>query len=163
MMTQREAVFTVVSSLVTITPGVPVKLSAEEKKLAIELITADFQSGLVELSGERDNEYIRKYVPGLLNNWMRKDTRLNGGGKYEAKNPGSRTGSGDEMLQQMKALWNITKDEGQRRLIEGEMAKRKAELEAAKMPVIDPEKLPASLRDIAARIAPVVRKAVAAE
>lgn len=159
MMTQREAVFTVVSSLVSISPGVPVKLTDEEKRLAIELITADFQSGLVELKGDRDNEWIRKYVPGLLNNWMRKDTRLNGGGKYEAKRPGSRTGSGDEMLQQMKALWNITKDEGQRRLIEGEMAKRKAELEAAKMPTIDLEKLPASLRDIAARIAPVVRKA----
>lgn len=46
---------------------------------------------------------LKVYVSGLISNWLRKDPELNGGKKYEPKNPGSRAGSGDEMLKTLKA------------------------------------------------------------
>ena len=49
-------------------------------------------------------EKMRSYASGLVNNWFRKDIRLNGGMKYEVKNPGSRQGAGDQQLKALKTL-----------------------------------------------------------
>ncbi len=47
----------------------------------IAVVTEGFLSGEVQLSDEskRNPEYIKSYVPGLINNHVRKDKRLNGG------------------------------------------------------------------------------------
>jgi hypothetical protein len=52
-----------------------------------------FANGLVRFSDQvklQDTKYMSSYVSGLITNWTNKDRRLNGGTKYQAKNPGSR-------------------------------------------------------------------------
>ena len=92
---------------------------------AIALISQAFFEGKIDMTSEAKAKYNtldllkKKYVPGLVNNWVRKAPELNGSVKYEAKNPGSRSGQGDETL---KALRNLIK------CVEGET---KAEVQAA--------------------------------
>jgi len=59
-----------------------------------------------------DDAKLRSYCSGLQSNWLRKDTRLNGGVKYVAKNPGSRAGSTDpKALADAIRATNITDNE----------------------------------------------------
>ena len=67
-------------------------------------------------------------MPGLVNNWLRKDGRLNGGVKYTAKNPGSRSGSGDEAIRAMKTLLSVTTDASAKLEIQAAIEARQAEL-----------------------------------
>lgn len=127
-MTQREAVYKVIQSVVDVVPGTPVELSTAQKKDIHETLIAMFLAGEVEYRGTVDETTIRKYVPGLVNNWVRKDTRLNGGVKYVPKNPGSRLGSGDEALKAMRSLLAATQDPDARKEIEAAIELRKAEL-----------------------------------
>lgn len=72
----------------------------------IAVVTEGFLSGNIQLSDEskRNPTYIKSYVPGLINNHVRKDKRLNGGTTYVAKNPGSRSHHSDPQIKAMKAL-----------------------------------------------------------
>lgn len=93
------------------------------------LVIAGFQRGdATKNSGGSDEVSLRKYVPGLVNNWVRKDLRMNGGTKYEAKNPGSRTGSGDEKLKNLKALLAVVTDPEAKIAVQAEIDKRIEEL-----------------------------------
>jgi hypothetical protein len=125
-----------------------VELSKDQKKQVHTLLIAEFLAGRVEFRGTMNEEVAKDYVPGLVNNWLRKDKRLNGGEKYVPKNPGSRQGSGDEALKMMRSLLKITTDPEDRKAIEKEIAAREAVVKAAKQPVIDPAKLPESLRHL---------------
>jgi hypothetical protein len=51
-----------------------------------------------------DDSYLKRYVSGLLNNWLRKDLALNAGKPYEAKNPGSRANASDPQLKALRQL-----------------------------------------------------------
>jgi len=93
--------------------GVDVKdYATKEDKRAIALAVAEgMLSGEVELSAEAKAKYgssietlVSKYVVGMVTNWFNKSKELNGGAKYEAKNPGSRAGSSDDQIKQMKLL-----------------------------------------------------------
>jgi uncharacterized protein with PIN domain len=166
MMSQREAVYAAVVAVLGREPkGEKVQdiLTSDQLKQVHAIVVQAFVDRKVELKDSatkpRTTEYITKYVPGLVNNWLRKDINLNGGAKYEAKRPGSRTGSGDEMLQAMRSLLAITKDADAKASIEREIEARKAQLEAAKVKPINVAHLPESLRSLAERIAPTVRKA----
>ena len=146
MMNQRQAVAAAVRSVVEVDPKIPVLdyITKDQLKLVHAKVADLFIRGEVDLKGNRTNAWIIKYVPSLVNNWLRKDLDLNGGKPYEAKNPGSRQGSGDETLKAMKMLLNITTNESDRKAIEEEIAKRQAAIKPApKMP--DFSKLPASL------------------
>jgi hypothetical protein len=91
-----------------------------------------------------------KYVPGLVNNWLRKDTRLNGGVKYQAKNPGSRAGSGDKVVRELKKLRSTLTDDSQIQTVNTEIDKRMAEIQAekAKSIEIDLSVLPEHLQEL---------------
>lgn len=144
-MTQREAVYKVVTDVVgEVRPGEAVKLDSAQKKEVHERLIAMFLNGEVDFRGTVDEITIRKYVPGLVNNWLRKDTRLNGGEKYVPKNPGSRAGSGDEALKAMRALLASTQDPEARREIEMAIEERKAELKPKQE--INVDALPEHLR-----------------
>ena len=97
---------------------------------AVQAIVLDgFKTGLVNKnSGGNDEVSLRKYVPGLINNWVRKDKRLNGGETYIPKNPGSRTGSGDETLKNLKVLLAAVTDPEAKVAVQQEIDKRMAEL-----------------------------------
>lgn len=91
-------------------------ISSAQKATVVEELCNGFLAGEIEMSSEGKQKYfgdrkeLRKYVVGLVNNWLRKAPELNGGSKYEPKNPGSRAGTGDETIKALKALLKITTD-----------------------------------------------------
>jgi len=97
-MKQVDAVVAIVSGIEGFTPGV--KLTKEQKEECLTLITQGLVDGEIDMSaGARAKhdtpEKMRSYSVGLLDNWVRKSPELNGGVKYVAKNPGSRSGSNE--------------------------------------------------------------------
>ena len=85
-------------------------------------------------------------MSGLQSNWLRKDTRLNGGMKYTAKNPGSRAGSSDPSLKAMIALLSTLTDESERAEVQSYIDAKRAEIAATKQAkVVDFSALPADL------------------
>ncbi len=114
----------------------------------IAVVTEGFLSGEVQLSDEskRNPEYIKSYVPGLINNHVRKDKRLNGGTEYVAKNPGSRQGAGDAQLKALRALIasGAVTSPSDLAEVEAAIAQRQAELQPKVE--VDYDSLPAALR-----------------
>lgn len=68
-----------------------------------------FRNGDVSFKAEfqakvNDDAELKKYISGLVNNWLRKDKDFNCGQKYVAKNPGSRANSKDAQITELKKL-----------------------------------------------------------
>lgn len=144
-MTQGEAVFQAVNEVVGGVEG-KVELSDSQLDQVHQLVFQMFKSGATSHSKNPSDEQLLKYIPGLVNNWLRKDLRLNGGEKYQTKRPGSRTGSGDEGIRAMRTLLSLTQDEKVKAQIQAEIDKRIAELKPT--PTVDASKLPESLRHL---------------
>ena len=110
MIKQRDAVFEAVTAVVGELDGSPVSLTKDQRKSVIDAVTANIVSGNVDFSTTAAQKYdssekIRTYVSGLVTNWLKKDSRLNGGEKYTPANPGTGTPNlKDEQLKAMKLL-----------------------------------------------------------
>lgn len=150
---QKQAVYAAITSVLAeegihFEDGMDISgvMTRELRAQVNQILFEGFKSGSIELDREFTDSELKGYVSGLQSNWIRKDTRFNGGTKYVAKNPGSRAGVGDPQLKAMKALLaTLTKPED-RSEVEAEIAKRVAEIEAAKPKVtVDFSKLPAAL------------------
>lgn len=130
-MSQGEAVFQAVSKVFEVN-GAAVPPTGEwtesQKSQVNSLVFNFFKTGATSHKGNPSDEQLLKYIPGLVNNWVRKDKRLNGGQKYETKRPGSRTGSGDEMLKNLRILLSVTADPAAKQQIEAAITARVAEL-----------------------------------
>jgi len=161
-MTQKEAVYQAVTTIldengIKFEDGNDVRevLTSELRAQVKEVLIQSFLAGMVAIDGQRDEKYIKSYVPGLITNHISKDKRLNGGDKYQAKNPGSRFGSSDDQLKALKALkTQLTMNNADAEAIaeiEQHIANRTNELKAAK-PVkaktvkVNFEDLPAELQ-----------------
>jgi len=136
MLNQKESVFQAVLSTIGEFDG-PVSLTKEQRSEVVDVVTQSILSGDTEFSDAAKAKYdteqkTRTYVIGLVNNWLRKDTRLNGGTKYEAKNPGSRAGSGDPVIRELKKLLSLADAESQE-AIQAEIDARLAEVKSQKM------------------------------
>lgn len=147
-MKQGEAVFQAVSKVFDTNEVVPPtsKWSDTQKKEVNTLVFNFFKSGATAHSGNPTDQQLLKYIPGLVNNWVRKDKRLNGGVKYETKNPGSRSGSGDESVKAMKQLLSATTDPEARQQIQAAIDARLEELKPKVEIKVDA--LPESLRHL---------------
>lgn len=148
-MSQGEAVFQAVTAVFTV-DGVAVPQtstwSAAQKEQVYGMVFNFFKSGETTHKNNPDDAGLKKYIPGLVNNWVRKDTRLNGGTKYETKKPGSRMGSGDAVLKNMRVLLSVTEDSDAKLLIQAEIDKR---IESLKPKTeINVEALPEALRHL---------------
>ena len=91
----------------------------------------------------------------MVDNTFRKDKRMNGGVKHEIKNPGSRAGSGDEVVKNLRALLSTTTDESAKSSISTAISTRIEELKAlkpksAKKVKIDFDLIPEELRHLIA-------------
>lgn len=162
MMNQKSAVYEATMSVladnsIDFTDGQDVSklVTKDMRKDIISIVTAGIIAKEVEFSDEArakhcDEAKVKTYVNGLVNNWHRKDTRFNGGEKYVAKNPGSRAGSGDQVLKNLKALRSTRTDEAELAAIDEAIAKRTAEVgeEKAKKVTVDLDKIPAELRTL---------------
>lgn len=148
MMKQGEAVFQAVSKAFGEFDSVPEtgKWSEEQKRSVYETVFQMFKSGQTTHSGNPDDAKLLKYIPGLVNNWVRKDPRLNGGSKYQTKRPGSRTGSGDEGIKAMRTLLTLQKDPTVREQIQAAIDARLEELKPKAEIKVDA--LPESLRHL---------------
>lgn len=144
-MNQKDGVYGAIATVFGGDLSNPVRMTEAQKDQVHALVVQGFKDGLIEYKGGVPNdEALKKYVPGLVNNWVRKDLRLNGGNKYETKKPGSRAGSSDEGLKAMRALRSITTDADQLAMIDAAIAERQAEIKPK--PVLNVEALPPHLR-----------------
>lgn len=143
-MNQREGVFMAVETVVGEVTG-KVELNDAQKDQVYAILAQAFKNGDIDYKGGcPDDVKLKKYIPGLVNNWLRKDPALNGNTKYVAKNPGSRAGSGDESLKNMKVLLSMTTDPEHRAAITAEIEARQAELKPKL--IVNIEALPPALR-----------------
>lgn len=145
-MTQKEAVFQAVSNITGHNGEGPVVISKEQRAQVNAILFEGFKNGKIELDREYTDSDLKGYVSGLQSNWLRKDTRLNGGMKYQAKNPGSRAGSSDPSLKAMIALLSTLTDESERAEVQSYIDAKRSEIAATKQAkVVDFSALPADL------------------
>lgn len=124
-------------------------LNAEDKKNIREILSTMFLQGKIDFKNPAaltDEKYLKDYVSGLVNNWIRKAPEFNGNTKYEAKNPGSRTGSSDEMIKELKKVLSIVTTDEDRAAVQEAIDARQAEIKPEKSVTIDASKLPEHLR-----------------
>ena len=129
-------------------------LTDSDKESIRNTLFTMFRNNEIELSDEAaskfsDDSKLKTYISGLVNNWLRKASELNAGMKYQAKNPGSRAGSGDIQVREMKKLLNATVGEEEKAVIQEAIDARLDEIKATKNKVeIDSTKLPEHLRHL---------------
>jgi len=134
---------------------------AHKDELKTVLCTA-FKAGEISMSDEAavkylqgDEDALRGYVGGLLDNWVRKHPGFNNNfpetaGIYAAKNPGSRAGSKDDQIVQMRALKKLHVGNTEVLAeIDAAIAARIALIKPVKTVEIDASLLPESLRQFA--------------
>ena len=115
-------------------------MTKEMKDEVLSIVTAGFADRSIALKDTpanrdklNDPTKLREYAKSTLHNWLIKDTRLNGGVQHKIKNPGSRAGQGDKIVQNYKALQSqFPVDSEQYKLIQGKIDSRKAEIAAEK-------------------------------
>jgi hypothetical protein len=153
-MKQNDAVFQAVCSTLS-QDGFDgaVELTKDQRNTVIGMVTQGIMDGVVDFSDEAKVKYdteakVKSYTTGMVSNHLRKDKRLNGDTKYEAKNPGSRTGSSDPQLKALKALRSTITEAEQLAAIDEAIANRTSEIQAtkAKKVEINSDALPEHLR-----------------
>lgn len=128
-------------------------LSKTDKNTIVGMVCA--ARNIMDISPEADAKFnteqkFKTYAIGLVNNWLRKDTRLNGGEKYVTKNPGSRAGIGDPAIKALRNLRSTLTNPEHLAQIDAEIEKRAAEIQAekAKTVAINIEALPEAFRHL---------------
>jgi hypothetical protein len=142
---QKEAVYNAITSITDVSDGQAVELDKASKSTIIDALVKGFEASEIELSSKQED--LRKYSTGLLNNWLRKDKRLNGGVEYIAKNPGSRSGNGDAVIKNLRML---LKTEGlsaeQVSTIQAEINTRLVAIKPKKEVTVDMSAIPADIK-----------------
>lgn len=130
-------------------------LSDKDKASVRELLFEQFRVGQVIVSESfaetklHDDSELKKYISGLVNNWIRKAPEFNNQQKYQTKNPGSRAHVGDEQLKALQALSKqCANDPDAQKEIADAIVKRKAEIEQerGKTVTINIDAIPEALR-----------------
>lgn len=152
---QKEAVYTAVISVlnennieVSETTDIGSLMTRDLRSQVNNILFEGFKSGQVLLEKPFSDTELKAYVSGLQSNWLRKDTRLNGGVKYATKNPGSRAGSADPQLKAMRVLFSTLSSEEEKAEVQSAIDARLAEINASKVKktVINSDVLPESLK-----------------
>jgi hypothetical protein len=147
---QKEAVFNAVNEVIEITENA-VFLSKDQKHTLIGMLATSLEEGAIEVSAAKqakmtEAKHYRDYASNILNNWTRKDTRLNGGEKYVTKNPGSRAGAGDDQVKELKKLKSTLSEPDQvakvQEAIDTRLCELKAERNAGKVKEINFDLIP---------------------
>lgn len=85
-------------------------LNDKDKQTVRDQLFQQFREGEVSMSDKfrdeklNDDSELKKYISGLVNNWIRKNKEFNCGQVYQIKNPGSRAHVGDEQLKELMKL-----------------------------------------------------------
>jgi hypothetical protein len=110
---QQDAVYNAIKSIYRdnnkhFEDGNIVELTSDEKKTVIHMISKGLQSGEIEMSNKaklknNTEKKIHNYASSLVNDRLRKDKKLNGNKKYETDKKGSRIGSDDFIIKELRA------------------------------------------------------------
>lgn len=146
--TQRQAVYNAISSIKTVDETTQTVLTKDESLKVKAILVEGFTNGEIAIDPTYNMSKINTYASGLISNWIKKDSRLNGGVKFQIKNPGSRAGSTDKSVAALKALLKqIGENHEKTAEVKEAIAKRVAEIKPGKAkPTIDAELLPEDLR-----------------
>jgi hypothetical protein len=158
-MKQNDAVFQAVCSVLGADGfDSAVELTKDQRSSVVDMVTQGIMDEVVDFSAEAKAKYdteakVKSYTTGMVSNHLRKDKRLNGDTKYQAKNPGSRTGSGDDQLKALKALRSTISSPQQLASVDEAIASRTAEIQAAKAKKVEinSDALPEHLRYLIAQ------------
>ena len=120
-------------------------LDKQLRKAVIESLIMDFESCQIPLHSKQKN--LKDYVAGFVSNWLRKDPRLNGGLRHEDKKPGSRKGSQDPIIKNLR-LVQSTLAPGTEAYIatQQRIDSRLLEIKKSQLPNIDSSTIPADLQ-----------------
>lgn len=150
---QKDAVYAVVTSVlekhgVHFVPNSTDAREMIDKNIRAEIIdtlVTKFKNGDIPLTSKQP--YIRDYVAGLVSNWLRKDQRLNGGVRHEVKKPGSRKGSQDPTIKNLR-LVQSTLAPGSEAYIatQQRIDQRLLEIKKSTLPKIDKSAIPPELQ-----------------
>ena len=144
---QKEAVFAATMSVlsensINLEGNIADVVTKEIRHDICAIVSEGFAKGEIELRDTNSNrekvtdpKLMTNYVSGLVNNWHRKDKRLNGGMQYATKNPGSRVS--DPQLKALKALGKKFVGTDKSSKIQAEIEKRTAELTSAKVKAVE--------------------------
>lgn len=137
MLSQKAAVYSAVQSIHSFDDNQEVTLTKDERAQVVAIVCAAFDAHEVVLSDAARAKFdtpekLRSYTSGMVNNWLRKDTRMNGGTKYVTKNPGSRAGSADALIKNLKLLKSTISDPDKLTQIEAAIEARQAEIKVEK-------------------------------
>jgi len=129
--------------------------TTDQRKAIVEAVALDMEAGEITLSAEAAAKYddltkLKSYCNGLVSNWIRKDTRLNGNTTYEIKNPGSRAGSGDQVIKELRKLKKTLSNQEQIDAVEDEINSRLSLIQTKKQAdvKINMELIPEELRSL---------------
>ncbi len=140
-------------------PGTPVLsyITKPQIEAIVDAVTQSIMSGETDFSDEARTKYdteakVRTYTKGMVNNWHRKHKELNGGAAYQAKNPGSRAGSSDPVVRELRKLKAQLEAAGESTAeVQAEIDSRVQQAQASKAkstPTVDAQKLPEALRHL---------------
>ncbi len=146
MMNQKTATYNAIQSVIDFTDGTKIDMTKDQKAEVKAILVQQFKDGEIELKSEQED--LGKYVNGLINNWLRKDKRLNGNVEYKAKNPGSRAGQGDTQIKNLRLLLKTDIDESAKAEVQQAITARLAELKPEKQIVVDAEAIPEHLKHL---------------
>jgi hypothetical protein len=158
--TQRQAVYQAVKSVLTeagieFYDGINAKsvMTKEHRSQVNAILCVGFMTGQIDFKQTEANKaklasesLLKEYVSGLQSNWLAKDDRLNGGVDHEIKNPGSRSGSGDEQLKALRALFSTITNPSDQAEIQAMIDARVAEIKPVKTVSINYDALPEHIR-----------------
>jgi len=120
---QREATFQAITTVlsnsgVSFTSGEDVKgvLTSEHKKKVRDILVTGLKDGSITSTQEFMSKMstdadLSKYTSGLISNWIKKDSRLNGNKKHQSSGGSSnsnRVGNGDSQVKELKKLLKAT-------------------------------------------------------
>jgi hypothetical protein len=108
-------------------------ITPDQKQKTKQILFTMFREGKITYKPEfeakvQDDSELNKYIGGLINNWLRKAKELNNGEKYEAQNPGSRAGSGDPQVRELKKLLAKVKGTTHEAKVQAAIAERLEEI-----------------------------------
>ena len=127
-------------------------LTKQDKDKIKSILCEGFHKKEINMTEEASSKYVgnespmKTYVNGLLNNWIRKHKPFNSGVGYSPKNPGSRTGSKDEVIKNLRLMKKTTTDESVLEEIEKCIQERLLEIKPESVVVVDESKIPEHLR-----------------
>jgi len=156
-MNQREACFAVISNIKKFEPNTKVSLTDGERKEVVNRLTDMFLNDEVEMKDteansvkKQDPAKMKSYVIGLVNDFFRKDKRVNGNIAYEASAPGSRPT--DQKLKVLMAVYQIAisenNEEAKAKIYEAIEARKAEVKKPAKQKEIDYSLLPDDIREL---------------